>query len=183
MGTRLSRNAYICLAAAIAAFVLQPATRTSAQNTKAKIRAGWIQSCTKASDGIVEGCRLIRRVRLKSGPSRGKHVSIQIRLFKNEKSYIRIQLPAAVDLQSGVSLAVMDGTSSLSTLAYRSRLDQCNWAGCFAKLPLDDELLAALKTNKKIQIGFADSDDKKMSVEFSLRHFARAYQALEIALK
>lgn len=155
----------------------------AAQRIKTTKQAGWNQTCLEDTRGKVLHCRLVRRVQLTSGTTQGQQVIFQVRRSNTEDPFIRIQVPASVDLQSGVSVAVMDGTSSLSTLAYRSSLDNCRESGCFAKFPLDEELLAALKTNKIVRIGFADAAEERISVAVSLRNFERAYEAMGGALK
>jgi len=150
-----------------------------AQQADADTKAEWVSKCIDDDRGGVDSCRLVRRVFSANSGTRQKLLTFLIHRPKREKPFIRLQLPTNLDRRSGVSIAVMEDDSNVSALAYRFSLQNCKETACFAKLELTSELLTAMKTHKRLLIGFATAEQEKVKAWVSLTDFARAYDDLD----
>ncbi len=139
----------------------------------------WSTVCAKDNQGNAHSCRLVHRIFSGDSDKSQRLLTVQVHSSKQEAPYIRLQLPTDLDLQSGVSFAVLEEASNFTKLAYRSSIGTCNDSGCFARLPLDPELLTAMKTSKTVLVGYANSQQEKIKVLVSLNEFAEAYDSLD----
>lgn len=173
----------LCAGLSVAAWLVATSTVSLAQQEGGESKAPWSPVCAKDSEGRVAGCRLVHRVIPENGNRSQRLLTIQVHRQIDEDSYIRLQLPTDLDLQSGVSFAVLEEETNFTKLAYRSSIGTCNDAGCFARLPLDNELLAAMKASKTVLVGFVNSELEKIKVHVSLSEFAEAYESLDQSLR
>jgi len=82
-----------------------------------------------------------------------------------------VTMPFDVLLAPGMGLSV--GTDAVRVYPYQT----CNAVGCIATLPVDDKLLASLRSAKQARLLFAMLNNKPIGLPFSLNGFNDANDA------
>ena len=132
----------------------------------------WISRC--ASDGrhgTLE-CALEQNVFLQKTGQLVAAVSIRVPADSHQPT-LAVQVPLGLFLPAGVSLQVDDNK------AVPLALQTCDAKGCYAASPVSAELLAALKSGKKLAVTFQNLSKENISVPLQLTNFAQAYQKIE----
>jgi invasion protein IalB len=86
---------------------------------------------------------------------------------------IAVQVPVGLFLPGGVSLQVDDG----KPLALP--LQTCDLKGCYAGTTVSPEMLAALKTGKKLAITFQSLSKENITIPLQLTNFGQAYLKIQ----
>jgi len=58
-------------------------------------------------------------------------------------------------------------------------LQTCDNRGCFAGAPVSGDLLASLKSGKRLSVSFQNLSRQTITIPFSLQNFAEAYQKVQ----
>lgn len=88
-------------------------------------------------------------------------------------TFMELQGPLNVYLPDGFALSV-DGTDLV-----KGAISNCNQAGCFSTLRLNDDQVAKLKNGASLKINFSAQPQNTQFVETPLAGFTRAMQAIE----
>lgn len=83
-----------------------------------------------------------------------------------------MQLPHGMFLPDGVSLQI-DANG-----AHKEAVQMCDPTGCYVGLAIDEKMLKALKSGKKLSISFKSLTKEDINVAITLSGFEEAYQKL-----
>jgi len=84
-----------------------------------------------------------------------------------------VMIPLGLYLPFGAHIQVDDRPAQ--TLP----LQTCDNRGCFAGAPVSGDLLAALKSGKRLAVSFQNLARQTMTIQYSLQNFAEAYQKVQ----
>lgn len=100
--------------------------------------------------------------------------SMLVRLPAETRSPVMvIQVPSGLYLPAGLNLQIDDGKPQPVPL------QTCDPKGCYAGMPVAADLLAALKSGKRLTVTFQNISKSNVTVPLSLDNFAEAYQKIE----
>jgi invasion protein IalB len=117
-------------------------------------------------------CQMIEEVLDSKSQSPVVRIAISSDAGKQE---LGLTLPFGVALEPGVGIIL--GTDPVKVFPYRT----CNTVGCIAVLPLDEKLLASLKSSKDGRVLVAGLDGKPVAIPLSLKGYSEASRAYRSA--
>jgi invasion protein IalB len=136
---------------------------------------GWIARCISESRQSPVECSMERTVALSNGaPNTQLYASMLVRVPSDTRApVLLIQVPNGFFLPAGLNLQIDDGKSQLVPL------QTCDQKGCYASTPVTAELLAALKSGKRLTITLQNMAKGNVIVPVALDNFAEAYQRIQ----
>ena len=99
-------------------------------------------------------------------------VAIKV-LPKEGEPIMTIKVPAGLYLPAGLNLQVDDGKPQSIAL------QTCDAQGCYGEIPVSSNLIAALKTGKKLSLTFQNMAKTAVLLPFPLDNFADAFQKIQ----
>jgi invasion protein IalB len=147
-----------------------PAEAATASDNKSP--GDWAYECISTSAS--PQCRIEQIV---SDPNRGRLADVILQHGQDGKLELQVTLPFGVALQAGIGLIfVGDIMRPLTMMAFRS----CDEHGCFATLPVTDNLREALVGSARVQIVYSDSaTGVPQALPVSMSGFATALRSLD----
>ncbi|HLN10623.1 MAG TPA: invasion associated locus B family protein [Xanthobacteraceae bacterium] len=133
---------------------------------------GWASQCMSNARQTAVDCAVEQTAVV---TSTGQLVaSIVVRVpHDSRQPMMMIQVPVGLYLPAGVNIQVDDNKPMLFTL------QTCDAKGCYAGAPLPQELLAAMKTGKKLAVIFQNMQKETIAVPLPLENFADSYQKIQ----
>ena len=133
---------------------------------------GWAARCSSPSRDAPLECAIEQNAILtKTGQL---VVLVNIRVPGDTRTPIAlVQLPLGLNLQSGAKFQVDDGKST------DLPIQTCENRGCYASLPVSQDLLAALKAGKQLRIMFQDLAKETITIPIPLTDFTAAYDKIK----
>lgn len=132
----------------------------------------WGRRCETLPNGE-ELCLIFQRLRLKENNQTILHVSFGYPPLANGPVMV-FTTPLGVSLLPGMEVQV-DDVGSATKVAYNI----CVSDGCRASLSVSDDLLQAMKTGDKLKVAFANSQNKPLGMQVSLKGFTAAVDSLQ----
>jgi invasion protein IalB len=138
----------------------------------AKPPQGWISRCVSDARQTAVDCAVEQTAVV---TNTGQLVaSIVVRVpHDSRQPMMMIQVPIGLYLPAGVNVQVDDNKPLLFTL------QTCDGKGCYAGAPLPQELLAAMKSGKKLSVIFQNMQKENIAVPLPLENFAESYQKIQ----
>ncbi|HET58143.1 MAG TPA: invasion associated locus B family protein [Deltaproteobacteria bacterium] len=132
----------------------------------------WMVICVEKDDGTV--CTMRQTQDLKTEQVSGRLVRATVGTRPDGTAIMELMLPLGLDLRAGIAVKVDDkpefGASFLT----------CTKDGCMVLLPLDEKLLASLKSGNVARVFSRPfGSEKAMVITISLMGFSRAYQEIQ----
>jgi invasion protein IalB len=133
---------------------------------------GWAARCSSPSRDAPLECAIEQNAILtKTGQL---VVLVNIRVPGDTRTPIAlVQLPLGLNLQTGAKFQVDDGKST------DLPIQTCENRGCYASLPVSQDLLAALKAGKQLKIMFQDLAKETITIPMPLTDFTAAYDKIK----
>lgn len=130
----------------------------------------WVVACVSHARAIPADCTLEQRLFAKE-TSQLLSVAVVSVPGATRQPTLVLQLPTGLALQDGVSLTIDDG------LARSVALQSCDGRGCFASLPIQPDLLEAMRAGKVMTIRAVSGAHENLAFPHMLTDFATAYDA------
>jgi invasion protein IalB len=151
-----------------------PAQTTGQVSPAAYTISGWRLEC--ATQNSVLSCQVLNQVLARSNSAVIAAISVQQGAAKTP--VLVVQVPLGVAIDQPVKVAIQNGATQM--LPFFS----CYGNGCFARAPLDDALLTAMRTSKQpLSLTYANLDSalnkQSINVTLALDGFSQAYDKLK----
>ncbi|WP_052761246.1 invasion associated locus B family protein [Sedimenticola thiotaurini] len=168
---------FITLVAALLPFGGALAQENQADATTDGAQAGqtfddWGRRCETLPNGE-ELCLIFQRLRLKENNQTILHVSFGYPPLASGPVLV-FTTPLGVSLMAGMEVQV-DDVGEATKVAYNI----CVADGCRASLSVSDELLQAMRAGDKLKVAFANSQNKALGMQVSLKGFSEASDSLK----
>lgn len=156
-------------APAVAAPVPAPPVPSGPQKLNGAAPA-WTVTCVSHARAAPVDCVLEQRLFVKES---GQLLSVAVVSVAgaNRQPTLVLQLPTGLVLQDGVTLAIDDGA------ARPVPLQSCDGRGCFASLPIQPDLLEAMRAGKVMTIRAVSGAHEGLAFQHMLTDFGTAYDA------
>jgi invasion protein IalB len=155
-----------CVAVAGAIIFMQPGD-LRAQAAEGS-PAAWRVECT--GDGKSLECRAIQQIFQIQNNNRQLVASVAVRYTPETKAgAMSILLPLGLNLTEAVAIKVDNGAPE------RQPIQTCNNAGCVVTMPVNDKILAAMRTGTDLKITVQDASKKPIEMSLPLLGFGIAY--------
>ncbi|MCC6887898.1 MAG: invasion associated locus B family protein [Hyphomicrobiales bacterium] len=142
--------------------------------TTAQEVAAWRVECT--GDGKVLDCRALQQV-FQRIPNQGDRllVAVLVRRPADPKAapQMTLQLPLGLNLTEPVQIRVDGGPVE------RQPMQTCTNIGCFAAMPINEKLLAAMRSGKDLRVTVQDPNKKSLDMALPLLGFSLAFDRLK----
>jgi invasion protein IalB len=132
----------------------------------------WIARCVSESRQSPVECSMEETVTL---TSTGQLLaSMLVRVPADTRSpVVVVQVPSGLFLPAGLNLQVDEGKPQPLPL------QTCDQKGCYALMPMTADLLASLKSGKRLTITYQNMAKSNVTVPLALDNFAEAYQKIQ----
>lgn len=132
----------------------------------------WISRCASDARQSALECVVEQTAVLQKTGQLVAAVSIRVPSDTHQPS-LAVQIPVGLFLPAGVTLQIDERKPVNLTL------QTCDLKGCYAAMPISPELLAALKSGKKLAVSFQNLTKENISVPLQLTNFDQAYQKIQ----
>jgi invasion protein IalB len=147
-----------------------PATQPPAAQPPAG--QGWVPKCVSASRHSPVECSVEETLVMANTGQPVSSVIVQIPANEKEPTMI-IRLPTGLYLAAGVTMQIDDDRPQAVPL------QSCDAQSCFAQMPLNPNVLGALKGGKKLSITVQNLAKNNVVFPFPLSNFADAFQNIQ----
>ena len=133
---------------------------------------GWASRCTSSGRDAPLECAIEETAVLtKTGQL---IVLVNIRVTADTRAPVAlVQLPLGLNLPGGAKFQVDDGK------AVDLPIQTCENRGCYANLPIPQDLLAALRAGKQLKVSFQNLGKETITIPMPLSDFAAAYDKIK----
>ena len=140
--------------------------------TPAAAQPGWAARCSSPSRDAPLECAMEQNAVL---TKTGQLVAlVNIRVPGDSRTPIAlVQLPLGLNLQAGAKLQVDDGKST------DLPIQTCENRGCYASVPISQEMLNTLRAGKQLKIIFQDLSKETITIPMSLADFSAGYDKIK----
>jgi invasion protein IalB len=146
---------------AIGAVLLGGASLHAQQTTV----AAWRVECS--GDGKTLDCRAVQQMIQQDTRQIVAHFAV--RLPSDAKAPVMmIQLPLGLNLAEPIQMKVDNGAPD------KYPIQTCTATGCFAGMPLNEKLVAAMRSGQLLRLAFQDSNKRPIAVDVPLLGFGLA---------
>ncbi|MCW8906320.1 MAG: invasion associated locus B family protein [Sedimenticola sp.] len=145
----------------------QPAAEDE-ESAKVEVFGDWGKRCQVLQASGNELCLIFQRLRLKENNQTVLYVTFGYPPI-GQGPVMVLTTPLGVSLTAGVQLQV-DGKGENQQVAY----NVCVQDGCRASLVVGDALLEAMLAGEKLNVTFANAQNKSLGLEVSLNGFSEA---------
>jgi invasion protein IalB len=128
---------------------------------------GWISRCVSESRKSPVECSTEESLAIASSGQLVATIAIKVQPEEREP-IMTFKVPAGLYLPAGLNLQVDDGKPQPIPL------QTCDAQGCYGEIHLSSNLIAALKTGKKISLTFQNMAKNQVLLPFPLDNFAEA---------
>jgi invasion protein IalB len=133
---------------------------------------GWISRCVGDSrKGLLE-CSMEETFVLTDTGQLVAAVAVQLQSGKREP-VMNIRVPGGLYLPAGLNLQIDDGKAQVVPL------QTCDQQGCYAELQINADLLAALRSGKRLSITCQNAARNNFVLPLALNNFADAFQKIQ----
>lgn len=136
--------------------------------------AAWRVECT--GDGKVLDCRALQQL-FQRIPNQGDRLlaAVLVRRSADPKAapQMTIQLPLGLNLTEPVQVRVDGGPNE------RQPIQTCTNIGCFVAMPINEKLLASLRTGKDLKLTVQDPSKKPIEMSLPLLGFGLAFDRIK----
>jgi|HubBroStandDraft_2_1064218.scaffolds.fasta_scaffold239586_1 invasion protein IalB len=133
---------------------------------------GWISKCVSESRKSPIECSIEESLAIASSGQLVAAVAIKVQP-KEDEPIMTIKVPAGLYLPEGLNLQVDNGKPQSVPL------QTCDAQGCYGEIPASSNLIAALKTGKKLSLTFQNMAKTTVLLPFPLDNFADAFQKIQ----
>ncbi len=149
-----------------------PGAQAPAPPAQAQPTAGWVSRCMSDSRTTQVDCAVEQTAVV---TNTGQLVaSIVVRVpHDTRQPMMMIHVPVGLYLPAGVNIQV-DESKPLQFV-----LQTCDVKGCYAGAPLPNDMLAAMKSGKKLGVSFQNLQKENITVPLPLENFAESYQKIQ----
>src|SRR5262245_12692660 len=135
------------------------------QTVNVSAGAGWVAKCVSESRQSPIECSMEQTLSL---PSTSQLVaSVLVRVPSDTRQPVMmIQLPVGIYLPGGLHLEIDDGKPQSVPL------QMCDLKGCYASMQVNQDLLASLKSGKRLTMTFQNMAKNNIAVPIPLANFA-----------
>jgi invasion protein IalB len=147
-------------------------TPAPAADQAAKPPGGWSSRCLSESRGAPPECVVEQNAFV---TNTGQLVaSVTIRLPADTRQPVMmVQVPVGLYVPFGITFQIDDGKPESLPI------QTCDLKGCYAGAPVAADRLAALKSGKRLAIGFQNLQRQSINIPFVLQSFAETYQKVQ----
>jgi invasion protein IalB len=136
--------------------------------------AAWRVECT--GDGKMLDCRAVQQL-FQRIPNQGDRllVAVLVRRPADPKApaQMTMQLPLGLNLTEAVQVKVDGGP------AERQPIQTCTNIGCFVQMPINDKLVASMRTGKELRVTVQGPDKKPVEMSLPLLGFGLAFDKVK----
>ena len=136
--------------------------------------AAWRVECT--GDGKILDCRAVQQL-FQRIPNQGDRllVAVLVRRPPDPKAaaQMTMQLPLGLNLTEAVQVRVDGGP------AERQQIQTCTNIGCFVQMPINDKLVASMRTGKDLKVTVQGPDKKPVEMSLPLLGFGLAFDKVK----
>src|SRR5262245_314241 len=136
--------------------------------------AAWRVECT--GDGKVLDCRAVQQL-FQRIPNQGDRllVALLVRRPADPKAaaQMTMQLPLGLNLTAAVQVKVDGGPVE------RHPIQTCTNIGCFVQMPINDKLVASMRTGKELKLTLQGPDAKPVELSLPLLGFGLAFDKVK----
>jgi invasion protein IalB len=133
---------------------------------------GWISKCVSESRQSPVECSMEQTVVLTNTGQLLASLLVRVPTDTHQP-VMMVQLPVGLYLPAGLNLQVDDGKPQPIPL------QTCDVKGCYAGTQISAELIASLKTGKRLTLTFQNLAKNNVVVPIALDNFADAYQRIQ----
>jgi invasion protein IalB len=146
---------------AIGVVLLGGGASLHAQNTV----TAWRVECS--GDGKTLDCRAVQQMIQQDTRQIVAHFAVRVP-SDTKTPVMMIQLPLGLNLAEPIQMKVDNGAPD------KYPIQTCTATGCFAGMPLNDKLLAAMRSGQLLRLAFQDSNKRPITVDLPLLGFGLA---------
>jgi invasion protein IalB len=136
--------------------------------------AAWRVECT--GDGKVLDCRAVQQL-FQRIPNQGDRllVAVLVRRPADPKApaQMTMQLPLGLNLTEAVQVKVDGGPPE------RQPIQTCTNIGCFVQMPINEKLVASMRTGKDLKVTVQGPDKKPVEMSLPLLGFGLAFDRVK----
>jgi len=145
----------------------QTETSVATANTDNTSAPRWLVACNNRSNPALLSCSMSQSVIQNESRQRILTASI----FKDTQGgyFMRLLLPHGLDITQGVSLNIDEGSPVKHTI------NTADVNGSYARIPLEPELIAAMKSGNIIVVGVNSASGAGINLQLSLTGFSTAF--------
>jgi invasion protein IalB len=163
----MSAHRALAASATIALHALAASAQEAAP--EAASPAEWSSQCVSVARGGDADCSMEQRLVVQQTGQLVIVVSVRV----PHGPAMLVQLPLGLFLPAGIQLGVDDrATQNLP-------VQRCDANGCYAGLPVDPALLAALKTGKALRLTMRNMAQEPVTFEVPLAGFGAAFERID----
>ncbi len=148
------------------------AAEPAAAPSEPQVFKDWRVQC-ETPEGAEKHCHMFQNVVLKEDGRQLLHIAVGHVPDQERQIVAILTLPLGIALPPGVSLQVDDAEPM------RLPVEHCIPQGCRVLLPVDDNLLGAMKAGTLAKVTFNDATRQPIGVPVSLSGFTAAFNALK----
>jgi invasion protein IalB len=160
-----------CLIASGAAAQDAVPTVTGNAATQQQSQANWASRCVASARQAPLECSIEQRLLMANTQQLIAAVTVRIPNDSGQPLLV-VQTPLGILLPGGVSIDI-DGANRTSL-----ELQTCDNNGCYASVPMSDELLAGMTRGEKFNIGLQNLSKQPVTVSGTLVGFTAAFQRI-----
>ena len=177
-GLPLMRFLFVLAMTAVAgssAWAQQAASEAPGKTEVKLVTSNWQLNCRPAGEAQELLCEASQTVTVQGS---GQTLLVaQVTPWKQEGAaapyLLRFQLPHGLNIPAGVAMAIDDAAMPAPVI------QTSNQAGIFARAPLDDALLAAMKQGKLMTVGLTALNGSDLTIPVSLNGFTAVFGKLQ----
>ena len=148
-----------------------PKKTQETQQPGAQPPLGWETKCTGEGRGKTLDCKIEQTIIVTKTQQRVLSVLVRVPA-ESRTPAMMIHLPLGLFLPAGITLQ-LDQEMSL-----KLNVQTCDANGCYSGTPISENMLAAMKTGKRLTVSFQNLAKQTMSIPVPLAGFAEAYQKI-----
>jgi invasion protein IalB len=149
----------------------QPAPAGQTQEAP-KPGGGWVSRCISDARQTAVDCAVEQSAVVTATGQLVASVVVRVP-HDTRQPVMMIQVPVGLFLPAGVNIQVDESKP------VPFALQTCDLKGCYAGAPLPQDLLAAMKTGKKLGVIFQNMQKENIAVPLPLDNFAETYQKIQ----
>jgi len=137
---------------------------------------GWRVECDSTAKAL--DCRLVAEAFNPQNHQLLAAVVIRVPA-ETKKPVMLIRLPLGILVSSPVAIQIEHHAQVEHQPGFSFAIQTCTAAGCFVGTPLADDLLAAMRTGKQMDVTYQSTEKQNVSVPLPLSGFAVAYDKIK----
>lgn len=134
--------------------------------------SGWVTQCISAARDEKSDCAVEQTIHLQESGQQLARVTVQVPGATRDP-HLNIQLPHGIYIASGLRMQID------STAPKKLEIRSCNASGCYASVPLSDNVLQSMIKGADLKLVFSDLNQAEITVTMPLSGFTSGYTKID----